>query len=322
MDAAAYRPLAPDDMPALCELINAGNAHDGLKMVMNVDELREALGPPLTDLATDALGAFIGDALVGAVWIQYLPSDAAQERCYVWGTVHPSVRRRRIGRELIAWGMDRADVLLSSSANDQAKFVRTQALDGVQDAHQLMLRFGLAPVRYFDELVITLTDIGPVPDISGVRIVAWPTERTGEIQAVKNASFESHWGSAPASDEVWHQTTTGFGSRTDLSFVAVDHDDTIIALLLSYRYEADDAVLGYAQGYIDRVGTLAEWRGRGIASALILTALHRYREIGLTHAALDVDSDSPTGANRLYTSIGFAPHSRMITFERAFRPAR
>ena len=96
-------------------------------------------------------------------------------------------------------------------------------------------------------------------------------------------------------------------------------DDTIVAMLLSYRFEADDAVLGYAQGYIDKIGTLAAWRGRGIASALILTALHRYREIGLTHAALDVDSDSPTGANRLYTSIGFAPHSRMITFERAAR---
>ena len=94
MNLAAYRPLTPDDMPALCEIINAGNAHDGLQMVMDVDEVREDIGPPMTDLAADTLSAFIDGVLVGAVWNQYLPSDVGQERCYVFGAVHPTVRRR------------------------------------------------------------------------------------------------------------------------------------------------------------------------------------------------------------------------------------
>ena len=119
MEIATYRPLTPDDMQALCEIINAGNAHDGLRMVMDVDELSEEIGPPLTDLAADTLGAFTGGALVAAVWNQYLPSDVGQERCYVFGTVHPTVRRHGIGGELLAWGVDRADALLSSGANDQ-----------------------------------------------------------------------------------------------------------------------------------------------------------------------------------------------------------
>lgn len=320
MQPAVYRPLTPSDMPALCELINEGNVYDGLRMAMGVDEVREDVGPPMTDLATDTLGAFDGSALVGAIWNQHLPSEVAQQRCYVSGTVHPKYRGRGIGCELMTWGTARGDALLDSGTDELGRFVRAQALDGVHDAHRLMHRFGLTPVRYFDELVITLDEIGPIPDVAEISIIPWPTERSAEIREVKNASFESHWGSAPASEEVWRQTSTGFGARTDLSFVAVDRHNAIVALLLSYRYEADDAVLGYAQGHIDKVGTLSEWRGRGIASALILTALHRYREIGLTHAALDVDSDSPTGANRLYSAIGFVPHSRTITFERAARP--
>ena len=78
-------------------------------------------------------------------------------------------------------------------------------------------------------------------------------------------------------------------------------------------------MLGSSQGYIDKIATLPEWREHGIARALILTALHRFREEGLTQAALDVDSDSPTGANRLYTSIGFTPRSRSITFRTSAR---
>ncbi len=322
MDNTLFRPLEPDDMQAVCALINTGNDFDGLQMVMDVDEVREELSPPALDPATDTRGAFVNATLVGAAWAQYLPSEVVQERCYVFGTVHPKYRGRNIGRELMAWGMARADAMLNSGTNTLPKFIRTQALEGVADAHRLMARCGLSPVRYFDELVIALAEIGPIPNIADISIIAWPTERSSEIKDVKNASFASHWGSTPASDEVWRQTTEGFGARTDLSFVAVDCNNTIVAMLLSYRYEADDAVLGYAQGYIDKVGTLDEWRGRGIASALILTALHRYREIGLTHAALDVDSDSPTGAHRLYGAIGFVPHSRSITFECAIGPTR
>lgn len=317
METAAFRPLDPADMQAVCQLINEGNAHDGLLMVMDVEELREELSPPALEPATDTRGAFVNDTVVGVAWTQYLPSEVTQERCYVFGNVHPDHRGHGIGQELMEWGTNRADALLKSGTNALPKFIRTQALDGVTDAHRLMARFGLTPVRYFDELVIALTDLAPAPTIDGVSIVAWPAERSDEIQAVKNASFASHWGSTPASDAVWRQTTQGFGARTDLSFVAVDRNNTIVAMLLTYRYEADDTVLGYAQGYIDKVGTLAKWRGRGIASALILTALHRYREVGLTHAALDVDSDSPTGANRLYATIGFVPHTRSITFERS-----
>ncbi len=46
-------------------------------------------------------------------------------------------------------------------------------------------------------------------------------------------------------------------------------------------------------------------------------ALRAFRDDGLEYACLGVDSESPTGANRLYERLGFAPEKRMITFRKS-----
>jgi ribosomal protein S18 acetylase RimI-like enzyme len=61
---------------------------------------------------------------------------------------------------------------------------------------------------------------------------------------------------------------------------------------------------------------LAEWRGRGVATQLLVGALESYRYEGLDYAALGVDSDNPTGAYRLYESLGFVPWRQTVTYQR------
>ena len=45
-------------------------------------------------------------------------------------------------------------------------------------------------------------------------------------------------------------------------------------------------------------------------------AFAAYRRDGLTHAALDVDTENPTGAYGLYTAVGFSTFRRKVTYER------
>ncbi len=45
-----------------------------------------------------------------------------------------------------------------------------------------------------------------------------------------------------------------------------------------------------------------------------------FAEAGFDHAALDVDSENPTGAFRLYRALGFEPDHRAITFQIALDP--
>lgn len=107
----------------------------------------------------------------------------------------------------------------------------------------------------------------------------------------------------------------GFGSYAEQSFIALDDNDRVVAYSLNHRTPADDEFIGRRDGWIDNLGTLPEWRGRGIASALIVRSLHAFDAAGLTHASIGVDGDSLTGAVRLYKSLGFITNRAHSTLE-------
>ena len=71
---------------------------------------------------------------------------------------------------------------------------------------------------------------------------------------------------------------------------------------------------GARSAYIGLVGTVREWRGRGLASALLADVLQAYRAADLELAVLDVDTVNPTGALGVYTRLGFVPTARDVAY--------
>lgn len=322
MDVAgvSIRALSAEDLPAVHAVVLAANEHDRAPVVVTLEELEEELDDEQVRHATDVRVA-VDDAtgaIVGYVYAFHIPSDVREERCYVFGAVHPAWRVRGIGSALMDWAVPRAETLLRSSSHDLPRFIRTDAYDWIEGAHRLFARCGFEPVRYFEELLRPLTDLPPEPDpdaIVGLRILSWPMDRSEEIREEKNRAFADHWGSTPTSVDSWLEMTTGHGAFAEHSFVAVDDGDRVVAHCWNARYPDDDELLGRRDGWISSLGTLPEWRGRGVASALIATSLHAFVRAGLTHASIAVDGDSPTGAHRLYRSLGFEPNTRTITHQ-------
>jgi len=72
-------------------------------------------------------------------------------------------------------------------------------------------------------------------------------------------------------------------------------------------------------GWVRVLGVRRRFRGRGLGRALLLHAFAQFRGHGLARAGLGVDSESPTGANKLYESVGmrvsaqFAIHEKSAT---------
>jgi mycothiol synthase len=316
----SLRPVSVDDRPAIHEVVLAANAFDGLPIVVTLEEIEEDLDDESVVLATDARVA-VDDAtgeIVGYTFSYHMPSDVGLERCYVFGDVHPAWRGRGVGSALLEWGTQRAGELLRSSGTDLPKFIRVDAYDYCEADHRLYARHGYTAVRYFEELLRPLTDLPPEPDgstIAGLRIVPWTSERSEEVRLVRNATFADHWGSTPAAPDRWRDLTTGHGAFPECSFVALDDDDRVVGFCWNSRYAADDELIGRRDGWIDTLGVLSQWRGKGVASALITTSLHAFARHGLTHASIGVDSASPTGAARLYRALGFEPRQRSITHQ-------
>jgi len=67
------------------------------------------------------------------------------------------------------------------------------------------------------------------------------------------------------------------------------------------------------------VGTRATGRKRGIATALLATALSAARAEGYDQASLGVDADSLTGAVRLYERVGFTVDNTWISHRKQLR---
>jgi len=58
--------------------------------------------------------------------------------------------------------------------------------------------------------------------------------------------------------------------------------------------------------YVEYIGVSQNARGRGVAKALLHTVISDAAERGRDRVGLEVDADSPTGAEGLYTSMGWA----------------
>jgi mycothiol synthase len=71
---------------------------------------------------------------------------------------------------------------------------------------------------------------------------------------------------------------------------------------------------GIGEGWIEAVGTLPAWRGQGLASALLVHSMRAFIAEGLQRAGLDVDTQNPTGALRLYEKLGFTAAKRTVIF--------
>lgn len=317
MPEISLQPVTARVFGAVLALHQRSEAFDGVPRVMQLEEIHEIFDDDEVVLVTDTRIATVADTLVGYAYTLHLPSDVALERAYIFGQVDPAHRGIGVGRALMQWAVPRAREQLLSSGNDLPKFIRTDAYDYVTSAHHLFDRLGLEPVRYFEELLRPLSLPLPELQVRGARVEPWPVDRDDELRAVKNASFADHWGSTPVSAEQFEQRMGAFGMRLDLSRVAVDEvSGGIVGFCLAARYPDDDDLIGRRDGWIDNVGTLREWRGRGVASALMVASMQAFVANALTHASLTVDSASPTGASRLYRALGFEIEQRSITHER------
>lgn len=62
---------------------------------------------------------------------------------------------------------------------------------------------------------------------------------------------------------------------------------------------------GFEGTYVDYIGVHRRARGRGVAKSLLNTVISESAKRGRNRVGLEVDADSPTGADGLYTSMGW-----------------
>jgi ribosomal protein S18 acetylase RimI-like enzyme len=309
------RPATLDDIPEIGTLVRRAEAHDRVPRVFADDELEDDFSASYVDLDLDTRVAVRDEAIVG--WANVWHPEPAErlDRSRAFGEVAPEHRGQGVGRALLGWSVDRGRERLDETTHGRPRYIRVDAPDWLEDRHRLYRRFGFEAVRWNEMLLRDLDDLPAPPTPEGIRIEPWP-ETDEEALEVRNITFGDHWGTSVISAEVWREVVRGHGGRPDLSFVAIDEaTDRMVGICLNQAYPEDTEVTGREDAIIATLGTLREVRGRGVASALIGRSLAAFVDAGFSHAALDVDSDNPTGARRLYAALGFTSDHGGITFQ-------
>ena len=310
-----FRTIRDADLPRIASVKNAVNASAGFALMTTEQELDEEFSFPYVDRMRDVFCAVDDGEVVGYAHTYFVDSTELEVKCFIFGGTHPDHTSRGIGTALTNLAVERAQELLATGTEGLPRRLRAVSISGQDDSEQLLGSLGFTPVRWFSEMSRPLEDLPALVTPEGITIKPWDTSRSAELRDAKNAAFEDHWGSTPTAPEGWIQMTEGWGSRPDVSYMAVDGEDRIVGLLLTHRYPDDDILLGGSYGWIDKIATVRRMRGRGVASALIARALHAYAEQGWTHGAIDVDADNPSGAFGLYGSLGFVPFRGTVIHE-------
>lgn len=294
--------LTPDTTSQWAELTNLLARVDGTEEYYEAEDLAEELTESGFTPERDSWAVWDGQTLVGYGQLRVAANlnDEGRVRCSLGGGVHPDWRGRGIGRELVHRQEQRARELAGERHPGAPFFFRAPGeLDG-SDARRLLTRMGYAVVRYFNELTRPLPgeDV-TVADIEGVRLIAPTDEHEAAVREAHNAAFTDHWGSSPSAPETWRDYWTGRSQRKQFSTLAVDEDGAVLAYVMVSQWVPREA-------YVDLVGTVREARGRGLAAAALGRSIRLAAESGeFDVIELGVDSDSPTGATRLYERLGF-----------------
>jgi ribosomal protein S18 acetylase RimI-like enzyme len=304
-------PLRADQLAELHALIRRCEVFDQIPYVSPREEIEEWADDPHIELTRDGRSVWDDGKMVGWALIFHTPGEADHARAFLAGEVDPEFRRQGLGSRIMEWSIERARERLHETSPNIPRFVRTAVYDYQEDCIALYERHGLKPVRFFTELLQPLDSAPQWSNPDGVEIVPWSDERSEEARLLFNLAFQDHWGSTPVDEAGWNHRLAGVGTRTDLSFLALAGGEVVAAVLNSH-YPADQEVTGRLDGVIATLGTHPDHRQRGIASALIRRSLAAFAEAGFDHSIIGVDSDSQTGANRLYENLGFRPLHRLV----------
>lgn len=306
----SWRALTPGDVPAWFALCEVVDDHDAAIERVAEYELVDRFKGTWRDPGRDSVAGFDADGNVRAyAWADFRSVSEGTHAPTLFGAVHPEYRRRGIGRALLAWSEARGRQQLAAATVNLPARIRLYVDEHRADVRRLAEAAGFTPIRWY---VVMRRDLGValpagvVPD--GLRIEPYSKERDEDIRVAHNESFaRDHWGSSPIDAEAWALNVVGGEKfRPDWSFVAVDEaTGTIAGYLMSGAYDQDWAPQGYTEGWTDLVSVRREWRGRGVAGALLTAAMRAYAAAGMQYAGLDVDTDNPTGALGVYTRLGY-----------------
>ncbi|MEV7552585.1 GNAT family N-acetyltransferase [Amycolatopsis sp. NPDC089917] len=313
MHDLTWRPLTREDAEASADLLNAVEAVDGIGENYTAEDTLQELIDPYADLERASLAVFDGDVMAGYMKIRFKPSAEEVHRVFLDGGVHPAYRRRGIGGALVDAGVAAAEVVHALHHPDSKLVMDVNRPERIAGLAELVRSRGFVPVRYFQRMEHTLGLVdGPVI-LDGFSVEPWSERNDEDFRAVRNEAYRDYWGAVPMPADLWRNKIINQTFRPEASFLLREEaTGAAVGVLVTLWWEADTEATGVRDAHFMVIGTLREYRRRGVAGALMGHALRAAVDQGYDSASLNVDSADPSGAFGVFEKAGFVPKMRFV----------
>jgi mycothiol synthase len=311
-----FRLRAPviEDGPAIADMLNEeAVALTGVPLA-SVEWVTTAWTAPGARLDRD-FGVITdsGGAIAGYFLVQFEPPFTS---VFGIGAVALSHHGRGIGSAIIEEIERRGRELAAGHENVT---LRMGVLAGEPRVAALLTAHGFREARVFWSMTLRFDGPPPPPaDIAGIDVRTLVPGQEREVYQCAAEAFEDHWGDGLSSEESWlHRHVHASDSFDPELWYLAWEGERLVGMLRSEADAEEDPELGY----VGLLGVRREARGRGIGEALLRRSFVTFYERGKQGAQLVVDSESSTGAARLYERVGMTAQPRFANWDRALLPA-
>lgn len=173
------------------------------------------------------------------------------------------------------------------------------------------------PIRYYVMMSRSLSM--PIPEIplpSGIEIRPYAPGQERQIWDASVEAFQDEWESENVTEEDYQHWLADPEWNPDLFQVAWDGNQ-VAGTVLAYIDQAYNQENGVLRGYTENISVRRPWRGHGLAKAMICRSMQAFKDLGMQEAALEVDSENPSGALSLYKSLGYSPYRTEIVYRKS-----
>ncbi|KAA3644900.1 MAG: GNAT family N-acetyltransferase [Chloroflexi bacterium] len=308
VEGLAFRKFRGEaDYPEMVELVNAANRFDEVDEQDNLEDFSHSYNnlkncdPDKDILIAEVDGQM---AAYARVWWRDIKDDGRVY--YTYGRVHPDYRRQGIGTAMLKHNEARVKTIAAEHAYDGPRSLDSWYADTETGTIAMLEKFGYKPQRYFFEMTRDLSqpiEERPMPE--GIETRPSTKEQYRQIWDGLEEAFRDHWGHPEDfGDDDFKRWAEHPRHKPELWKVGWEGDE-VAGMVLNEVFEEENKLLGRLWGWTDPICVRRPWRKRGLAKALITESLVLFKDMGMSHAALGVDTQNPLGALGLYESLGF-----------------
>ncbi|MBY5162357.1 GNAT family N-acetyltransferase [Salsipaludibacter albus] len=294
------RPATWDDLDGVARLFQRAEADRQGTISFREQDLRlRWLG---RDDFTDTVVVLDGEGDLAAFAEFTVDDGMFSDRPDVW--IDARVDPHHLDKGLASWLHRQGEERARREARDRGLdtvMLRTTLTAGDRPAAAFLRARGFEPAHHYLAMRLGLHEPPSRP--------VWPDPVTirsashndlAAIHRTHQVAFDDHPTAMPLGLTDWVESRTAGAPPDWPLWLVAEVDDRVVGICLGRSGTPE----GKEVGYIRDLGVVPQWRRRGIALALLMTAFRRFYARGLSAVALEVDDDTLDGAADLYERAG------------------